>query len=121
MLTQDKDGKGSYTFVNGLNMYYETHGTGSPLVLLHGGAMTIDTFFGAVLPSLDKTRQVIAVEQQRHGHTADIDRPLSFEQMADDTAALLRHLTIDQADVFGYSDGRNVALGIAIRHPALEF
>jgi pimeloyl-ACP methyl ester carboxylesterase len=81
--------------------------------------MTIDTSFGTVLPSFAKTRQVIAVEQQGHGHTADIDRPLTFEQMADDTAALLRHLTIEQADFFGYSDGGNVALGIAMRHPDL--
>src|SRR3712207_2915233 len=80
--------------------------------------MTID-LMGPLLPGLAKTRQVIAVEQQGHGHTADIDRPLTFEQMADDTAALLRHLKIDTADFFGYSDGGNVALGIAIRHPDL--
>jgi pimeloyl-ACP methyl ester carboxylesterase len=108
-----------YAPVNGLEMYYEIHGTGRPLVLLHGGPTTIDTSFGQVLPSLAKTRRVIAVEQQGHGHTADIDRPLSFEQMADDTAALLRQLGIEQADLFGYSDGGNVALGLAIRHPEL--
>jgi pimeloyl-ACP methyl ester carboxylesterase len=85
---------GGYASVNGLEMYYEIHGAGSPLVLLHGGPTTIDTSFGKLLPTLAKARQVIAVEQQGHGHTADIDRPLSFEQMADDTAALLRHLGI---------------------------
>jgi pimeloyl-ACP methyl ester carboxylesterase len=110
---------GSYASVNGLEMYYEIHGAGRPLVLLHGGPTTIDTSFGKLLPTLAKARQVIAVEQQGHGHTADIDRPLSFEQMADDTAALLRHLKIEKADFFGYSDGGNVALGIAIRHPDL--
>jgi pimeloyl-ACP methyl ester carboxylesterase len=108
-----------YAPVNGLNMYYEIHGVGEPLVLLHGGLLTIDITFGGMLPELAKTRQVIAVEQQGHGHTADIDRPLSYEQMADDTAALLRQLDIEQADFFGFSDGANVALQIAIRHPEL--
>jgi pimeloyl-ACP methyl ester carboxylesterase len=118
MATQNKPA-GSYASVNGLNMYYEIHGTGSPLVLLHGGLTTIETSFGTVLPTLSKSRQVIAVEQQAHGRTTDIDRPLSFEQMADDTAALLEQLKIEKADVFGYSDGGNVALGIAIRRPEL--
>jgi pimeloyl-ACP methyl ester carboxylesterase len=108
-----------YASVNGLNMYYEIHGAGDPLVLLHGGIITIDSSFAAVLPAFAKNRRVIAVEQQAHGHTADIDRPLTFEQMADDTAALLRHLNIENADFFGFSDGGNVALGIAIRHPKL--
>jgi pimeloyl-ACP methyl ester carboxylesterase len=110
---------GSYASVNGLNMYYEIRGTGSPLVLLHGGPTTIDTSFGKLRLSLAKTWKTVAVEQQGHGHTADIDRPLTFEPMADDTAALLRHLKIEKADFFGYSDGGNVALGIAIRHPEL--
>jgi pimeloyl-ACP methyl ester carboxylesterase len=110
---------GSYASVNCLDMCYEVHGEGRPLVLLHGGMVAIDFTFGKMLPVLAKTRQVIAVEQQGHGHTADIDRPLSFEQMADDTAALLRGLHIMGADFFGYSDGGNVALGIAIRHPDL--
>lgn len=119
-MNQDtKSARGSYASVNDLEMYYEIHGTGRPLVLLHGGLTTIDTSFGKALPSLAQTWQVIAVEQQAHGHTADIDRPLSFEQMADDTAALLRHIGVKQADFFGYSDGGNVALGIAIRHPDL--
>src|SRR5215204_13722 len=107
-----------YAPVNGLNMYYEIHGTGEPLVLLHGAYMTIDAM-GEVVPELGKTRQVIAVELQGHGRTADVDRPLSYEQMADDTAALLRHLGIEQADVFGYSMGGGVALQVAIRHPDL--
>ncbi len=106
--------EGSYATVNGLKMYYEVQGTGRPLVLLHGA-------FGwaTVYPALAKNRQVIAVELQGHGHTADIDRPLTFEQMADDMAALLRHLKIKQADFFGYSMGGNVALAVAIRHPSL--
>ncbi len=113
-----------YAPVNGLKMYYEIHGTAKggdpPLVLLHGGGSTIDTSFGKVLPSFARARQVIAFEQQGHGRTADIvDRPYSFEQSADDAAALLRHLRIERADFFGYSNGGNIALQIAIRHPAL--
>ncbi len=109
-----KDAKGQYASVNGLKMYYEVHGTGKPLVLLHGAFGWATTF-----PALAKNRQVIAVELQGHGHTADIDRPLTFEQMADDTAALLKQLKIEQADFFGYSMGGNVALAVAIRHPKL--
>jgi pimeloyl-ACP methyl ester carboxylesterase len=110
---------GKYANVNGLKMYYEIHGTGQPLVLLHGGGSTIETTFGRVLPTLAKSRQIIAVEQQGHGHTADIaDRPFSFEQSADDTAALLAHLHIEQADFFGFSNGGNIALQVAIRHPS---
>jgi pimeloyl-ACP methyl ester carboxylesterase len=109
-------GTGGYAPVNGLNMYYEIHGTGRPLVLLHGAYMTID-MFGELLPTLAETRRVIAVELQGHGHTADVDRPLSYEQMADDVAALLRHLEIEEADTFGYSTGGGVALQVAIRHP----
>jgi pimeloyl-ACP methyl ester carboxylesterase len=105
--------------VNGLDMYYEVHGTGRPLVLLHGALSTASVDFGAALPSLAKDRQVIAVEQQAHGHTADIDRPLSIDQMADDTTALLRHLGIEQADLFGYSMGAGIALRIALEHPEL--
>jgi pimeloyl-ACP methyl ester carboxylesterase len=107
-------GEGKYATVNGLKMYYEVQGTGRPLVLLHG-AFGRASFY----PRLAKGRQVIAVELQGHGHTEDIDRPLTFEQMADDTAALLRHLKIEQADFFGYSMGGNVALCVAIRHPSL--
>src|SRR5829696_5369731 len=108
--------RGGYAEVNGLNMYYEIYGTGEPLVVLHGAYMTIDAM-GEIVPELAKTRQVIAVELQGHGRTADVDRPLSYEQMADDTAALLRHLGIEQADVFGFSMGGGVALQVAIRHP----
>ncbi|MCA1707146.1 MAG: alpha/beta hydrolase [Actinobacteria bacterium] len=110
------DVKGNYAAVNGLDMYYEIHGTGEPLILLHGAYMTIGAM-GEVVPELAKTRQVIAVELQGHGHTADIDRPLSYEQMADDIAALLRHLGTQKADIFGYSMGGGVALQVAIRHP----
>ena len=109
--------KRSYAFVNGLNMYYEVHGEGQPLVLLHGALSAIGTSFSKVLPQLSSTRQVIAVEQQAHGHTADIDRPLTYEQMADDTAALLQQLGIEKADLFGWSMGAGIALQIAIRHP----
>ena len=108
--------RGNYAEVNGLNMYYEIHGTGQPLVVLHGAYMTID-LMGAVVPALAETRQVIAVELQGHGRTADIDRPLSYEQMADDVAALIEHLMIEKADVFGYSMGGGVALQVSIRHP----
>ena len=90
---------------------------GVPLLLLHGAFSNIDTDFAKVLPPLAANRRIISVEQQAHGHTADIDRPLSYEQMADDTAALLRHLNIDQVDVFGYSFGSAVGLQLAVRHP----
>jgi pimeloyl-ACP methyl ester carboxylesterase len=103
-----------YASVNGLRMYYEIHGSGSPLVLLHGAFGVANVF-----PQLAVNRKLIAVELQGHGHTADIDRPLTVEQMADDTAALLRQLGIEQADFFGYSMGGNVGLAIAIRHPGL--
>jgi pimeloyl-ACP methyl ester carboxylesterase len=93
-----------YAPVNGLRMYYEVFGTGRPLVVLHGAYMTIETM-GEIVPSLAESRQVIAVELQAHGHTADIDRPLTYEHMADDVAALLRHLGIEQADIFGFSTG----------------
>jgi pimeloyl-ACP methyl ester carboxylesterase len=112
----NKDAKGSYASVNGLNVYYEVHGTGEPLILLHGG-IGGNEMFGPNLPALAETRQVIAVNLQGHGHTADIDRPLRFEFMADDLAALLAHLHIPRADVLGYSLGAGVALQTAIRHP----
>jgi pimeloyl-ACP methyl ester carboxylesterase len=109
-----KDVKGQYADVNGLKMYYEVHGTGKPLILLHGALG-----WATVYPALARNRRQIAVELQGHGHTADIDRPLTIEHMADDVAALLKHLKIEQADVFGYSMGGNVALALAIRHPGL--
>ena len=108
-----------YIPVNGLEMYYEIHGSGRPLVLLHGNLSTIGTSFGKVLPKLSSTRRIIAVEQQGHGHTADIDRPFSLEQWAQDTTALLRHLGIERADFFGYSIGAGIAIEIAIEHPSM--
>jgi pimeloyl-ACP methyl ester carboxylesterase len=110
---------GSYADVNGLRMYYELHGSGRPLVLIHGGGSTIESTFGRILPELAKAHQVIAVELQAHGHTLDIDRPLSFEQDADDVAALLKQLRVENADIMGFSNGGTTALQIAIRHPAL--
>ena len=109
-------GAGSYVSVNGLEMYYEIHGTGRPLILLHGGVGAIE-MFGEVLPLLAEGRRVIAVDLQAHGRTADIDRPLSFELMADDIAALIEHLGFEKAEVMGYSLGGGVALQTAIRHP----
>ena len=100
----DGTSRGDYAEVNGLNMYYEVHGTGRPLLLLHGAYMTIDAM-GEVLSRLAESRQVIAVELQAHGRTADIDRPLGYESMADDVAALLRHLEVEEADVFGFGMG----------------
>ena len=106
-----------YALVNGLNMYYEIQGSGAPLVLVHGGGSTLETTFGRVLHEFAKTREVIAIEMQAHGHTEDIDRPLSFEQDADDIAVLLRQLNIKKADVFGFSNGASTTLQFAIRHP----
>jgi pimeloyl-ACP methyl ester carboxylesterase len=109
-----------YAPVNGLQMYYEIHGSGGvPLVLLHGGFSTIDIDFGRVLPALAQTRQVIATELQGHGHTADIDRPLAYDLMAGDVAALLEHLGMAQADIFGYSVGAAVAIELALQQPTL--
>lgn len=110
--------KSGYAPVNGLKLYYEIRGSGEPLVLLHGGVVGI-TMFGQNLDLLSQKRKVIAVELQGHGHTADIDRPLSYEAMADDVAGLLKYLGIDKADVMGYSLGGGVALQTVIRHPEL--
>lgn len=106
-----------YVSVNGLEMYYEIHGEGQPLVLVHGAFSATGTSFGRLLPGLSKTRKVVALEMQGHGHTADIDRPLSLEFMADDVAAAIQALDLEPADLFGYSMGANVALLTAIRHP----
>src|SRR5215208_5535581 len=110
--------KGDYAEVNGLRMYYEVHSEGRPLVLLHGAYMTVDAM-GSILPGLAQTRQMIIPEMQGHGRTADLDRPITHEGMADDVVALLRHLRIDEADVFGFSVGGGIALQLAIRHPGL--
>src|SRR5213083_3140742 len=110
------NGAGHYADVNGIKLYYEIHGTGRPLILLHGGLGAIE-MFGPNLPALAQGRQVIAVDLQGHGRTADIDRPLSVALMADDIAALIKHLGLASADVMGYSLGGGVALQTAIRHP----
>jgi pimeloyl-ACP methyl ester carboxylesterase len=108
----------TYAQLGELNMYYEVHGSGKPTFLLHGAYMSVDAN-GPLLPRLAESRQVIAPEMQGHARTADIDRPISYEQMADDTAALARELKIEQADFVGYSMGGGVALQVAIRHPQL--
>jgi pimeloyl-ACP methyl ester carboxylesterase len=106
-----------YAPVNGLKMYYEVHGSGDPVVLLHGAYMTIPGNWTGWIGELSKTRKVIAVEMQGHGRTADINRDLSFENLSDDVAALLDHLKIRSADVIGFSMGGGVAMECAIRHP----
>ena len=106
-----------YAPVNGLRMYHEVHGEGRPTLLLHGAYGTIP-MWGDLLTGLAAGRQVIAVEQQAHGRTVDVDRPIRYETMADDCATLLDHLGVDQADVVGYSMGANVGLRLAIQHPA---
>ncbi len=111
--------KTGYAPVNGLNMYYEVHGQGQPLLLLHGSYMNIELNWGELIPLLAKDHQVIAVEMQGHGRTADIARDFSWQAMADDAAALLRYLKIDKADVLGYSFGATVALELTITHPEL--
>ena len=115
--------EGRYAEVAGLRIYYEIHGKPSaslpPLLLLHGGTETIETSFAKVLPVFAQQREVIAIEQQGHGHTADLDRPLSYEAMADDTAAVLKQVGFAQVDCFGWSDGGKVGLMFAMRHPEL--
>jgi pimeloyl-ACP methyl ester carboxylesterase len=106
-----------YAPVNGLKMYYEVHGSGDPVVLLHGAFMTITNNWTGWIGELSKTRKVIAVELQGHGRTADIDRDISSANLADDVAALLDHLKVPRADVIGYSMGGGVAMQCAIRHP----
>jgi pimeloyl-ACP methyl ester carboxylesterase len=109
-----------YAPVNGLQMYYEIHGSGgTPLLLLHGGLFNIDLQFGEVLPALAQTRQVIATDFQAHGRTGDIDRPLTTADLASDVVGVLEHLGIRQIDVFGFSVGGAVALYLAIKHPQL--
>jgi pimeloyl-ACP methyl ester carboxylesterase len=107
----------TYLPVNGLQLYYEIRGSGRPLVLLHGGLMTIDLNFGPLLEPLAASRQVIAVELQGHGHTADTGRPMTIEALAGDVVALLDHLEIAEADFFGFSLGGLVAYAIALGAP----
>src|SRR5437016_13640606 len=108
-MTTDKDQQKGYASVNGLNLYYEMHGSGEPLFLLPGGFMTVEAM-GEIVPQLAATRRVFGVELQGHGHTADIERPLRFESMADDIATLIRQLGFERADIFGYSLGGGVGL-----------
>lgn len=103
--------------VNGLQMYYEIHGEGQPLVLLHGAFSAIGSSFGELLPGLAEGRKVVALELQGHGRTADIDRPLSYEAMVDDVVGAIEHLGLRQTDIFGYSMGAFVGLLVAIRRP----
>jgi pimeloyl-ACP methyl ester carboxylesterase len=108
-----------YVPVSGLDMYYEIHGDGFPLALFHGAMGTIDSCFADLLPALAATRQVVAIELQGHGHTADVDRPLSYRQMAADAAALLEALGIEMADLVGYSMGGAVAMQLAMQDPGM--
>jgi pimeloyl-ACP methyl ester carboxylesterase len=108
---------GAYAEVNGINLYYETHGAGRPLVLLHGG-LGSGEMFGPILPALSERHQVITPDLQGHGRTADIDRPLDVTLMADDIAALIDHLGLDTPDVVGFSLGGGVALQTAIKYPS---
>ena len=106
----------AYAEVNGINLYYELHGAGRPLVLLHGG-LGSGEMFGPVLPQLSERHQVVAPDLQGHGRTADIDRPIDIRLMADDIAALIDHLGLDKPDLVGYSLGGGVAFQVAVRHP----
>jgi pimeloyl-ACP methyl ester carboxylesterase len=116
--TSTNRGTGAYADVNGLHMYYETHGSGRPLILLHGG-LGSGEMFAPILPALAANHTVIAPDLQGHGRTADIDRPLSIELMADDIARLITDLELDKPDVVGYSLGGGVALFTAARYPDL--
>ncbi len=115
--TAGATGTGQYAQVNGVNLYYETHGAGRPLILLHGG-LGSGEMFGPLLPTLAERHQVIAVDLQGHGRTADIDRPIDIRLMADDIAALIDHLGLDKPDLVGYSLGGGVALQTAVKYPA---
>ena len=107
-------GTGHYAEVNGLHLYFETHGAGRPLILLHGG-LGSGEMFGPILPALSERHQVIAPDLQGHGRTADIDRPIDVRLMADDIAALIEHLGLNTPDVVGYSLGGGVAMQTAIK------
>lgn len=108
-----------YAEVNGMKMYYEIYGEGKLLVLIHGGGSTIQTSFGNIIPVLEKSRRLIAVEMQAHGRTGDRNSDLSFEQDADDVASLLQYLKITKADFLGFSNGGQTTIEIALRHPEL--
>jgi pimeloyl-ACP methyl ester carboxylesterase len=117
-IKEDTSFKSGYAIINGINMYYQIHGKGGlPLVLIHGGGSTIETSFGAVLPQLSREGEVVAVELQAHGRTSDRDQEETFEQDADDVAALLKYLKIEKANFLGFSNGGNTAMQIGIRHP----
>ena len=113
----EAQGTGARVKVNGMQMYYEVSGAGEPLVVLHGAYMNIPTM-GAIIPQLAKTHRVYALELQGHGRTTDIDRPITYQDMADDVAAFMDAVGVPKADVFGYSMGAGVGLQLAIRHPA---
>jgi pimeloyl-ACP methyl ester carboxylesterase len=108
---------GSLVSINGIDLYHEVHGTGRPLVVLHGGMMTSGTCFGAMVPRLAEAHQVIAVDLQGHGRTAAGDRPVTLANLAGDVAGLLDHLGIDRADLFGFSLGSLVSIEVAVTHP----
>jgi len=113
----DAQGVGHRVKVNGMQMYYEVSGAGDPLVVLHGAYMNIPTM-GAIIPKLAETHKVYAVELQGHGRTTDIDRPITYPNLADDVAAFMDAVGLPKADVFGYSMGAAAGLQLAIRHPA---
>ena len=113
----DAQATGRRVTVNGMRMYYEVSGAGEPLIVLHGAYMNIRSM-GAIIPRLAKTHRVYAVELQGHGRTTDIDRPITYPNMADDVAAFMDAVGLRRADVFGYSMGAAVGLQLAVRHPA---
>src|SRR5262245_4804247 len=115
--TTDAKGTGQYTEVNGINLYFEAHGAGRPLILLHGG-LGSGEMFGPVLPLLAERHKVVTVDLQGHGRTADIDRPMDVRLMADDIAALIEHLGLDRPELVGCSHGGGVALHTAAKYPA---
>jgi pimeloyl-ACP methyl ester carboxylesterase len=109
---------GTLASINGIDLYHEVHGTGRPLVVLHGGVLNAETCFGAMIPRLAEARQVIAVDLQGHGHTADTDRPITLANLAADVVGLLDHLGVGRADLFGFSLGSLVSIEVAVTHPA---
>jgi pimeloyl-ACP methyl ester carboxylesterase len=109
---------GQLVSINGIDLYHEVHGRGRPLVVLHGGVLNAETCFGAMIPRLAQAHQVIAVDLQGHGHTADSDRPITLTNLAADVVGLLDHLGLDRADLFGFSLGSLVSIEMAITDPA---